>query len=108
MNRNGLGNMLGGPIGKVLVTLKLGLMLEDKVGLFTFSLVNILPISLFNNASNKGSPTLRLFTHLPIFTQVIVLNFKLHMRRRGLPHYLVYNLIIMRGTIKHLIRNRVG
>jgi hypothetical protein len=26
--------MLGGPIGKVLVTLKLGLMLEDKVGGF--------------------------------------------------------------------------
>jgi hypothetical protein len=36
MNRNGLGNMLGAPIGKVLVTLKLGLMLEDKVGLLTF------------------------------------------------------------------------
>ncbi len=39
--------MLGGPMGKVLVTLKLGFMLEDKVGLFTFSLVNILPITLF-------------------------------------------------------------
>lgn len=75
--------MLGGPIGKVLVTLKLGLILEDKVGLFTFSLVNILPITLFNNAlSMKGSPTLGLFTHLPIFTQMIEFNFKLHMRRR--------------------------
>jgi hypothetical protein len=48
--------MLGGPIGKVLVTLKLGLILEDKVGLFTFSLVNILPISLFNNALSSVHP----------------------------------------------------
>ncbi len=48
--------MLGGPIGKVLVTLKLGLILEDKVGLFTFALVNILAISLLNNALSSVHP----------------------------------------------------
>jgi hypothetical protein len=56
INRNGLANMLGGPIGKVLVTLKLGLILEDKVGLFTFALVNILAISLLNNALSSVHP----------------------------------------------------